>query len=137
MSAEAYKTKIEAAVTEDPTRSGWTVTEWRAYFLAEHTDIVHRTMSADVLVQRLGLIRTQEILSAIKTSNEYAHTLLIEGRFETSLGDALTILRAPLTNPEKTALNNLLTKTGPRHVVLGLPDPRERLMNRAIELLGE
>lgn len=126
----SYASEIQAAITEDGSRSAWNVAEWRAYFLSPVSDVPRKgRISCEYILRTFGAVRGAEILDAIEASNKHVFTLMHDG-VDVTIPGVIAVLRSPLTPDERQQLRQ--QETAPRHVHLGLPEPRERAMKNAL-----
>lgn len=143
--AEQYQPHIAAAIAGDADRAQWTPTQWRAWFLADSIQGAkpYRLTSTGLLAL-LGPVRGSAVLTAIAAASPPIAALLApsEGGLDLAHADSGAFIDGLLaaeaiTSEEAAAVKALPVVTGLRHVVLGLPDPRERTMKQALELIGD
>jgi len=138
--AAQYRPHIDAAIAEDATRSSWTVRQWRDYFLGETTGIQpgYRLTSTKVM-NLLGPSRGSVVLGTLQQSSPMVVTLLApsEGGLDLGHSDSPAFLQSlvdagTISEAERDIVVGEATVTQARHKFLGLSDPRERVIMRAL-----
>lgn len=136
-----YETNITAAIAEDSSRTSWTLSQWRAYYLAEVTAIPRgqRATSTGIL-NTLGPVAGAALVSNIEAASPVVGKLLAPSEEGLDITHPSTpeffagLVAAQLATQEQIdAVLASYERTMPRHAYLGLPEPRERVLSQALE----
>jgi len=135
-----YTEAIIAAVTADETRELWSLSQWRSYFLETVTEIPAGTkITSTGILAALGPVTGATLVSGIEGANAVVGKLLSpsEGGLDVTHKDAATFFAQLIagglaTQEQIDAVLESCETVRPRYALLGLPDPRERIIKQAL-----